>query len=78
MKCKLILAMLASLMLTGCAVSRGSSAFRTVLNPNCLTAPIVMQDCDYSTGAAHCRVVKLSYRKGCEQIQVKSLKAPGQ
>jgi hypothetical protein len=73
MKCKGILAVIASLVFTGCAV-RGPSAYRTTVNPSCLTAPVELQDCDFSTGAAKCKIVKLQYRKGCEQIQIKSVK----
>jgi hypothetical protein len=73
MKCTGLLTVIASLMFTGCAV-RGPSAFRTTVNPSCLTAPVELQGCDFSSGAATCKIVKLQYRKGCEQIQVKSVK----
>jgi hypothetical protein len=73
MKCNEILIVIASLMFTGCAV-RGPAAFRTTVNPSCLTAPVELQDCNFSSGAAQCKVIKLKYRKGCEQIQLKSVK----
>lgn len=73
MKCKGWTVIASLLILTGCA-ARGPAVFRTMLNPNCLTAPVELQDCDFSSGAAQCKTVKLKYRKGCEQIQVKSVK----
>ena len=78
MKCKGMLTVIASLiMLTGCA-ARGPAAFRTMLNPNCLTAPVELRDCAFSSGAAQCKTVKLKYRKGCEQIQVQGVKEVAQ
>ena len=70
------LATLALLMLTGCAAHRPSGAFRTVVSPSCLTAPVVMRDCDFSGGLTRCRLVELRYRPGCEQIQVSKADQP--
>ncbi len=58
----------ALLVLTGCAARRGSTSFRTAVNPNCLTAPIVMKGCDLSKEPAHCRSVELRYRADCAEI----------
>jgi len=71
MNCNLSLAVLALalLTLTGCAV-RHPNAFRTVLEPSCLLAPIVIEDCDVSRQPMYCRKVKLRYRPGCEKIEV--------
>lgn len=66
---KLTLLALAALCLTGCAV-RNRQGIRALVNPSCLTKPIVMQDCDFSIEQLRCRSVKLSYRAGCEQLQV--------
>ena len=66
-----VLATLALLMLTGCAAHRQSGAFRTLVSPSCLTAPVVMKDCNSSGNLTHCRLVELRYPPGCEQIQVK-------
>jgi uncharacterized protein YcfL len=75
MNCKLNLAVLvlALLTLTGCATHR-PNAFRTVLDPNCLLAPIVIEDCDVSREPMYCRKVKLRYRRGCEKIEVTQAK----
>ena len=69
MNCKLSLTILALLTLTGCAAHH-PNAFRTVLDPNCLLAPIVIEDCDLSREPMYCRKVKLRYRAGCEKIEV--------
>ena len=71
MTCKLSLAVLALAMLTlnGCAV-HNPNAFRTVLDPSCLLAPIVVEDCDANRVPMYCRKVKLRYRRGCEKIEV--------
>jgi len=55
---------------------RGQSSFknpgvRTVLRPSCLTAPIILQGCDFSKEPPQCRSVKLSYISSCAEIQVK-------
>src|SRR5712692_9909506 len=71
MNCKWSLALAALLTLTGCAAHRPQNAFRAVLEPSCLLAPIVIEDCDLSREPMHCRVVKLRYRRGCEKIEVK-------
>jgi hypothetical protein len=41
-----------------------------VLDPNCLVAPIVIEDCHVSREPMYCRKVKLRYRRGCEKIEV--------
>ena len=71
MNCNLIPALLALALstLTGCAVHH-PNAFRTVLEPNCLVAPIVIEDCDQSREPVYCRKVRLRYRAGCEKIEV--------
>ena len=71
MNCKLCLAalVLALLTLSGCA-AHNPNAFRAVLEPNCLVAPIVIEDCDANGVPMYCRKVKLRYRRGCEKIEV--------
>jgi len=71
MNCNLSLAVwaLALLTLTGCAV-HNPNAFRTVLEPSCLVAPIVIEDCDISREPMYCRKIKLRYRHRCEKIEV--------
>lgn len=71
MNCKLCLGALVLALLTfpGC-VARNPNAFRTVLDPNCLVAPIVIEDCDVSREPVFCRRVRLRYRAGCEKIEV--------
>jgi hypothetical protein len=73
---KLSLAILALVTLTGCAARNHPSSLRASLNPSCLTAPIVLQDCDFSTEPLRCRVIKVTYRSGCEQLQVNASKSP--
>jgi hypothetical protein len=46
------------------------NALRTVLEPSCLVAPIVIEDCDISREAMYCRKIKLRYRHGSEKIEV--------
>ena len=55
--------------LTGCAAR--VIGFRTIVSPNCLTAPLVMKDCSTSNGSTRCREVEIKYRAGCAQIQAK-------
>ena len=61
--------MLALLALAGCAAHK-PNAFRTVVEPSCLVAPIVIEDCDASSEPVYCRKVRLRYRSGCEKIEV--------
>ena len=60
-------------LLSGCA-PHNPNAFRTVLDPNCLVAPIVIEDCDVSRQPVYCRKVRLRYRAGCEKIEVTQAK----
>jgi type IV pilus biogenesis protein CpaD/CtpE len=73
MNCNLTLAVvalaLAMLTLTGCA-THNPNAFRTVLDPSCLLAPIVIEDCDANREPVYCRKIRLRYRHGCEKIEV--------
>ncbi len=71
MLCKWGLAILALLTLTSCAAHRQQNTFRAVLEPSCLLAPIVIENCDLSQEPLHCHTVKLRYRRGCEKIEVK-------
>jgi hypothetical protein len=72
-------AILAVLVWTGCAVRQqaasfkasGALGFRTVVRANCLTAPLVLQDCDFSKEPPQCRIVTIKYRPGCAEIQLK-------
>jgi hypothetical protein len=76
MSYKCAAAILAVLVSTGCAVRQQTallktSGFRTVVRANCLTAPLVLQDCDLSKEPTHCRLVTIKYRPGCAEIQLK-------
>jgi hypothetical protein len=69
-------AILVVLVSTGCAMRQGASSFkasglRTVVRANCLTAPLVLQDCDFSKEPPQCRLVTIKYRPGCAEIQLK-------
>lgn len=69
-------AILAVLVSTGCAVRQQATGFkpvgfRTVVRANCLTAPLVLQDCDFSKEPPLCRLVTIKYRPGCAEIQLK-------
>ncbi len=68
MRFKTRVVVVALLVLTGCAARRGPASFRTVVSPNCLTAPIVMRGCGLSTEPARCRSVELRYRADCAGI----------
>src|SRR5436305_531237 len=48
-----------------------TASFRTIVKPSCLTAPVIMQGCDFSTDPSRCRHVELKYRPGCAEVQVK-------
>jgi hypothetical protein len=69
-------AILAVLVSTGCAVRQQAasfkiSGFRTVVKASCLTAPLVLQGCDFSKEPPLCRLVTIKYRPGCAEIQLK-------
>jgi len=49
--------------LTGCAAR--VIGFRTIVSPNCLTAPLVMKDCSTSNGSTRCREIEIKYRGMC-------------
>jgi len=66
---------LALMVLTGCAVRQQTASFkasgpRTVVRANCLTAPLVLQDCDFSKEPPRCKLVTLRYRASCAEIQL--------
>ena len=71
MNCKfpLPLLVLGLMVLTGCA-AHNPKGIRTVLEPSCLLAPIVIEGCDAAGDSVHCRKVKIRYRPGCEKIEV--------
>jgi len=69
MKYAFVVGIFSLCVLTGCA-ARVTGGFRTVVNPNCLTAPVVMKDCSTANGFTRCRTVEVKYRPGCAQIQV--------
>ena len=76
MSYKCATAILALLVSTGCAVRQQAALLRapslsTVVRVNCLTAPLVLQDCDFSKEPPQCRVVTIKYRPGCAEIQLK-------
>ena len=78
-KCAIVI--LAVLVSTGCAVRQQSASFKasglhTVVRANCLTAPLVLQDCDFSKEPPHCRLVTIKYRPGCAEIQLKNSDHP--
>jgi hypothetical protein len=64
-----LLGLLSLVVLTGCAAR--VTGFRTIVSPNCLTAPLIMKDCSTSNGSTRCREVEIKYRAGCAQIQAK-------
>ena len=76
MSYKCATAILALLVSTGCAVRQQTallktSGFRTVVRASCLTAPLVLQDCDFSKEPPQCRLVTIKYRPDCAEIQLK-------
>jgi hypothetical protein len=50
------------------------SSARTVVGANCLTAPIILQGCDFAQEPPKCRLVTVSYRQSCAEIQVRQTK----
>jgi hypothetical protein len=73
MKCA-VLGILSLCMLTGCAARM--TGFRTIVSPNCLTAPLVMKDCVFVNGLTQCRAVEVKYRTDCAQIQARKGSPP--
>jgi len=76
MRYKFGAAMLAVLICSGCAM-RQRTSFRasgrnTVIRPDCLTAPIVLRDCDFSKEPPKCKLVTVRYRANCAEIQLKN------
>ena len=67
-------ALVTLLAFTGCVAHRSPASFRTVVNPECLTAPIVMKGCDVSGEPVHSRSVVLRDRAGCETIDAQQSK----
>ena len=75
MRYKFGAAMLAVLMCTGCAI-RQRTSFKasgptTVVRPDCLTAPLVLRDCDFAKEPPQCKLVTVRYRPSCAEIQLK-------
>ena len=62
-----LLAVLFLFSLTGCAAR--IAGYRTIVSPNCLTAPLVMKNCNTANGFTYCRKVEIRYRESCAQIQ---------
>lgn len=76
MRYKLVTAALAALICIGCTM-RQRTSFRasspnTVVRPDCLTAPLVLQDCDLSKEPPRCKLVTIKYRASCAQVQLKN------
>ena len=55
-------------MLAGCAAKRPVSGFRAFVDAKCITAPIILEQCDFQVEPPRCAKIKLSYKRGCEQI----------
>jgi hypothetical protein len=81
MSSKLPIVLSALLILSGCVVGRNSfrasnnskfkpSGLRAIVRANCLTAPVVLEDCHFSDGQPKCRAAKVTYRLDCAEIQV--------
>lgn len=82
MSLKLSIVVAALLILCGCVAWRGSSfrtsstptvkasGLRAIVRANCLTAPVVLEDCHFSNGQPKCRAAKVTYRLDCAEIQV--------
>jgi hypothetical protein len=78
MRYKCGIAILTLLISTGCAM-RQRTSFRasrpnTVVRPDCLTAPLVLQDCNFSKEPPQCKLVTVRYRASCAEIQLKNPK----
>lgn len=57
-----------------CACTRHPSPsgfINALLDPHCLTAPVLMESCDAKADPLKCKKVKLTFIRGCEQLQVK-------
>jgi len=70
MKCSSGLIAVAMFLLSGCAVRHTAQGCRTIVKPSCLTAPVIMQGCDFSTDPPRCQHVELRYRPACAEVQV--------
>ena len=76
MSCKWATVIMALVLTPGCAM-RQRTSFKalgpnTVVRPDCLTAPLVLQDCDFSKEPPQCKLVTVRYRPSCAEIQLKN------
>lgn len=71
---KAVLAWSLMLVLAACGARKHPNSLRALVGPSCLTGPIVMQDCNFGSEPPRCRKIKISYRKGCEQLDVSPTK----
>jgi hypothetical protein len=56
---------------TGCAAHRSISAeFNGLVDPHCLTKPLLLKHCVPGTSPLHCRSIEASYKPGCERLEV--------
>jgi hypothetical protein len=76
MRCKWAAVILAMVLTPGCAMrqrtSFKASGPNTVVRPECLTAPLVLQDCNFSKEPPQCKLVTVRYRASCAEIQLKN------
>ena len=64
-------AILLLLLLTGCAAKKPVAVQPILLvDPPCLTGPVVLEQCNLSTNPPKCKKVRVRYSKGCERLQV--------
>lgn len=62
-------AILLALTLTGCAAKKVAGP-SIVIEPGCVTKPIVVANCDLKTEPPHCAGPSvIPYRKGCETVK---------
>jgi len=66
----LCLAVLCSVIESGCAHPKRHSGISALIDPPCLIGPILLQDCDMSQAEPKCKVVKVRYKQGCERLVV--------
>jgi hypothetical protein len=55
--------------LSGCAHKSSAAKVNIILRPECLTKPIVLEDCD-SSEPPKCKNSHIAYKSTCAEIQV--------
>jgi hypothetical protein len=68
---KLLGVVLLASFLSACSKHPNTNGFiNALLDPHCLTQPVLMEHCDPKADPIRCQKVRLIYTRGCEQLRV--------